>query len=331
MKKISLLALLLSITIVATAQVSKTIMVEHFTNSVCSVCNILNPGILSNIDNQGNIIHLSIHPSKPYDECLFSQQNPTEQDNRAIYYNIFNATPRLVINGQVIQSGTDYSADALYDSYENQTSPISITMLQTKQNDQLDIEATITTEASNDLQDLRLHVMAVERVVDYNAPNGEMMHHDVFRQLLTEDGGIPISLESGVGESVQMTLTKDILSNWVKDEMYAIAFVQNEVTKEIIQSSATTVEQDDLVSVTDTPRLEVDWAIYPNPAQEELWVEINNAAEFEATIYNQVGVALRKGTIQQKGSFDIGNLPVGIYFIKIENEAGFTIEKLNKL
>src|SRR6185436_4956285 len=84
------------------AQVPKKTVVEHFTNTKCSVCAARNPGFNANLNHQANVIRLAIHPSSPYSGCLLYNQNATDNDARTNYYGVYGGTPRLVINGNVV-------------------------------------------------------------------------------------------------------------------------------------------------------------------------------------------------------------------------------------
>ena len=92
----------------AFSQVPKKAVVEHFTNTNCSVCASRNPGFYTNLNMQTGVLNLAVHPSSPYPNCLLYQQNATANDARTNYYGIYGSTPRLVINGNVISSAANY-------------------------------------------------------------------------------------------------------------------------------------------------------------------------------------------------------------------------------
>ena len=116
------------------SQVPKKVVVEHFTNTNCSICASRNPGFYTNLHNQTGILHLAVHPSSPYPNCLLYQQNGTANDARTNYYGIYGSTPRLVINGNVISGGTNYSSSSIFTPYLGLTSPASIRIIQEKLN-----------------------------------------------------------------------------------------------------------------------------------------------------------------------------------------------------
>ena len=130
--KSGLLLIILLISQLVYSQTLKKIMVEHFTNTNCSVCASRNPGFYTNFDTQSNAIHLAVHPSSPYPACLLSQQNQPENDQRTNYYGVYGGTPRLVINGDVISTSVNYSSASIFTPYLSQTSPASIRIEQQK-------------------------------------------------------------------------------------------------------------------------------------------------------------------------------------------------------
>lgn len=118
-----LLALLfqLALTTQMNAQmVAKKVIVEHFTNSRCGVCASKNPSLFTNLTSHPDILHISYHPSSPYSSCVFSQSNPAENDSRTNFYGIFGGTPRIVIQGDVISSSTNFGSSTLFTAYEDQ-------------------------------------------------------------------------------------------------------------------------------------------------------------------------------------------------------------------
>ena len=114
------------------SQVPKKTIVEHFTNTKCSICASRNPGFYTNLNNQPGVLHLAIHPSSPYNGCQLYQQNSSENDARTNYYGVYGGTPRLVINGSVISVNANYSDNSMFTPFLQQTSPALIKINQIK-------------------------------------------------------------------------------------------------------------------------------------------------------------------------------------------------------
>src|SRR5580765_1346486 len=121
--------------------VPRTTVVEHFTNTFCSVCASRNPGFYSNLAAFPDVLHISIYPSAPYPACPFNQMNKAEQDARANYYGVLGATPRLVINGTPISANTQYTDPAIFGA--GQTSDFAM-YVRLRRSDATSGEAIIT-------------------------------------------------------------------------------------------------------------------------------------------------------------------------------------------
>jgi hypothetical protein len=111
---------------VAAQPVPRTSVVEHFTNTYCSVCASRNPGFYGNLAAFPQVLHIAYYPSSPYAACPFNQMNRPENDARTRFYGIYGSTPRLVINGSEVPSGTPYTDPAIFTSGLGQTSDFSL-------------------------------------------------------------------------------------------------------------------------------------------------------------------------------------------------------------
>ncbi|MCB9295388.1 MAG: Omp28-related outer membrane protein [Lewinellaceae bacterium] len=115
--------------------------------------------------------------------------------------------------------------------------------------------------------DIRLFVAVVEKEIQYNAPNGETLHHDVFRDMLTSKDGDPVSL-AAAGGSVTASFNYTIQNNWNANQVYVLAFVQDYATKEVFNSGT---PFDPLISSAEEASVSA-MRLYPNPALEEPWL-----------------------------------------------------------
>ncbi|MGL5890062.1 MAG: T9SS type A sorting domain-containing protein [Bacteroidia bacterium] len=221
------------------AQVPRKVVVEHFSNTLCSVCASRNPGFYTNYSNQPNTIHLSVHPSSPYSGCVLSQHNVAGNDGRTNYYGIYGSTPRLVIQGDVIAPSANYSASALFASYTGQTSPASIRIEQTKfANDSIRASVIIKTEATHNLGSLQLYVALAEDTVFYNAPNGENEHYDVFRKAFTGVTGLAVTLPANVGDSVVYTFSSPANLVWNFARINTFVILQETTSQAVVQAQS---------------------------------------------------------------------------------------------
>lgn len=239
----------LSIYSVAYSQVAKKVVVEHFTNTKCSICASKNPGFYTNLNNQPGLIHLAIHPSSPYSACVFSQHNVTENDGRTNYYNIYGGTPRLVIQGVVISGSANYNAASMFTPYLGQTSPASIKILQSKYgNDSIRSTIVIKTEAAHSLGNLKLFVALAEDTINYTGSNGEPRHYDVFRKSLTGATGVSVNLPVNIGDSVVYSMSSASNVAWNFSRIRTIAILQEATSKAVVQSESVLANSNNLTT-----------------------------------------------------------------------------------
>jgi hypothetical protein len=78
------------------------------------------------------------------------------------------------------------------------------------------------------------------------------------------------------------------------------------------------------VLVLDTPELKADLQMYPNPSARILQIKLNeeHIQEVKAMVYNERGQTVYQGSLQKQGAkfnLDVLNLPLGKYYISIQN------------
>ena len=322
MKRINLTVLLLCyfITLSAQQEVKKYVLVEHFSNTVCAPCAVFNPVMFEMLENfEGDYHHISYHPPVPWTSCLFYQHNTIDNSSRAIEYNI-PGTPIVALAGTILggSSGSILPQEK-FEEQLNLTSPVQVLVEETTGQDR-QVIVTVKTVGNLPAQNLRLFVTLVEKTIDYNAPNGETIHHNVLRDVLSSEEGDPIAL-AATGQQVTATFDYSIDNEWIAEEIYAVAFVQNPFTLEVLNSG--TRFDDNIVGLR--PLLEEPITLFPNPAQDLLQIDLQSL-EFEESqleVYNIAGSLLLSKQIRQaKPQLDISTLSKGIYLLKINTPQG---------
>ncbi|PSR14543.1 MAG: hypothetical protein DA408_09050 [Bacteroidetes bacterium] len=333
MKKLFLLSALALFTFLSYTQaqaVAKTIVVEHFTNSRCGICASRNPGFYANLNQQEGVLHLAIHPSSPYNSCIFYLANPVENDARTNYYGIYGGTPRLVIEGVVISAGTNYGNASIFTPYQNQTTPVSLRIRQTKEQGMMTVSVTIKAEADNTIGDARLFLAAAEKRVVYNAPNGEGEHHDVFRKTFNgEPTGATVAVPAIAGDSLVITgmLTPD--ANWVFDQLYTMAILQSATDREVFQAAAAAPSDNEpLVGTFEVNELAA--SIFPNPVTDLLQVRLAGSEKARVRLYSTQGVLLQEQSFVGQVSLDVATYPAGIYWLEVEAAGKQAVRKIVK-
>jgi hypothetical protein len=304
----------------ATAQVAKTTILEHFTNSNCGICASVNPGAYTTLGNFPNALHITFHPSSPYATCFFSMQNAVENDARTNYYGIYGSTPRFVVNGVAISSvaqlnNTLASAQTDSSDFAVRATQEFITA------DSVAVRVVVTKVAADTTTGATLFVGALQDTVVKATGNGESIHQDVFRKALSTSIGNVIALPTNVGDSVVYTYSYVVNTTWIAAKMNTIAILQNTTSKRNINAA-----QSINVVTPVTPPAALSYAsqgsvvVYPNPANSVIHVQNwNNYSSY--TIYATDGrQAIASG--KMLFSLPVGNLAPGNYILLLTSNTG---------
>lgn len=334
MKKLTLLFAFACgvISLNAQALPKKYVLLEHFTNSRCSVCASRNPAFYSQIANYpDDVRHLSIHPPVPYSNCLIYQSNTTENNARSNYYGIIG-TPRVAVNGTLAPSGSTLLPTATLQSALNQTSPIAITVQESGTFPTKTATITITAYGAAPSGNYKLYAAVAESTVNYTSPNGESKHHDVFRAMLPNVNGENITLPAAGGSlSFTYNYTYTAPTGWTSnyDSLYVMAFVQNTETKEVLNTGT---RFDPLFVSTGAPATIQSVQVQPNPATDEARVSLPGRQLERVEVFSIGGQLVRTASETQN---DLVRIPLhaltpGIYIVKITGKDGLFVGKLVK-
>jgi len=295
--------------------VPRVVVVEHFTNTLCSVCASRNPGFYANLRQQAGALHIAYHPSSPYRACLFSQQNTAENDARTNFYGVYGGTPRLVINGLEIPAGQDYATPALFAPFQGQTSSLAVSVtLVPAGADSITATVRVETRAPHSYGTLSLYLALAEDTVSYAAPNSEQRHFDVFRKSFTGINALAFSPGAAVGSVVVIERTIYRNPGWVSRRLYALALVQ-EASRALVQAGASAR----LGTVTATSAgtaAATGLQVYPNPAGDEVSVNAD-FQDFRLEIYNSLGQHVQTQYVEGKlSTLSIGRFAPGPYLLR---------------
>lgn len=316
MRKLQLLFVALLLASASQAQTPQRVVVEHFTNTRCSICASRNPAFYANLENHPEVIHLAIHPSSPYPQCLFNQYNVSGNDGRTNYYGIYGSTPKFVIQGVVLASSSQSGDPAIFDPYLGQTTAAEITLSHMITGAYVQLSITLKATADNTLGSLRLFAALSEDQVQYAAPNGEGNHYDVFREAYTQVDGESVDFPANAGDSIIITKTLLLDGAWNLNDISSTVILQDASTRAVIQA-----EQ---LNLSNTPlgisKLETQDRMFPNPASSSLHVDINNLGKKNnLQLLDALGRLVQEETLVATGiqSIDISKIPQGIYYARL--------------
>lgn len=309
MKKTLLYLLLFVLSIPGFAQVERKVIIEHFTNSRCGICSIRNPIFYQTIENYPQVLHIAYHPSAPYASCIFSQHNPAENDDRTYFYGIYGATPRVVIQGEVIPPQTPLITSAQIEDKLGGQSDYELSVTNTAvSRSSFNVKLTITRVSGNPgLETIRVFAGLAEETIDYNAPNGETKHHDVFRRRVFYD---TVNMHN-VGDTRIIEREYSMHQDWNADEIYSYAIIHDMITQEVKQSASST-ESPSLINNNTTE--EISSIFYPNPASSTITIQPEYQDRFtNVELYSFIGN--RVGDFGNTTQLNVSELPDGMYFI----------------
>lgn len=295
-------------------EVSKNILIEHFTNSVCSTCANKNPGFYNTIEPYEKVIHIAYHPSSPYAGCVFSQHNPSENDERTNYYGLYGGTPRIVVNGEVQTASNNLISNPVLNSQNSLSSAFEIQIEQFQySSDSMYSEIKILRKAPSSLNTAELYVVLSEKEIEYAAPNGENIHHDVFRKFLLKD--LLFNLPNNGNETSFFVGTK-IDQDWQPSELISTAFIQNATSKEIVQAAQS--EKLNFSTGISLYKL-MEKAVYPNPTKDFLYINNDQFLLHKLEIYSIIGTLIHEENLEEKSrvKIDAQQFGEGNYILRI--------------
>ncbi|MEP7268572.1 MAG: Omp28-related outer membrane protein [Saprospiraceae bacterium] len=322
---LSFVLLLISVTLFG-QDVPRYVLTEHFTNTWCPICSSRNPDFYALIQKYPkNVHHVSIHPPIPYSGCPLYQYNKQQNTDRTAYYKI-QGTPAVVLNGGPVNGGYPLLSEDVLKKEIAKTSPLQVIVSETKNGGNR--SATITLKSSGPISgDLRLFVMLVEKNLRFTASNGELDHYDVFRKFITPGSGQIINIPNSSEQKFEIPFQDT--TGWKPEEIYALAFVQNAVTNEVLNSGT---RFDQLTSATSNKVSVQNLKIYPTLAKDLLFIEspLDDIEKYD--IINIQGQTLATGTLPKSkfASIGINMLPQGVYWIKMQQPDGIFLAKFVK-
>lgn len=304
------------------AQVVKTSLVEHFTNTSCSVCANNNNGYYNIINNYPNTLHISFHPSSPYSNDFFNQQNQVENDARTNFYGVFGSTPRLVVNGAVI---TNSNLNNTLSASSTATSNFEVLVRQEQvSGNDFNVSVVLKKVANDNLVSATLFVGVSEDTIYQTTNNGENVHYNVFRKALSATVGNCVTLPVNIGDSTVSTFNYTAPSNWNVNRLHTIALLQK-ADKSMINAAKS------INSVLNTTGIFTDndemFSIFPNPVKSGLFYMGTEADQLE--IINITGQVVRtiNGVLQNQ-SIDVSSLNKGVYILRIKKDINYSQHKI---
>lgn len=222
-------------------QAPRYVLLEHFTQASCGPCAAQNPGFESTIinPNPDKVRHVAYHTSWPGTDPMYNH-NPTESDARVSYYNI-TGVPDVLLLGNKKRSNPGGITQQDVDYWFSYGSPIKINVSEVDNGNNRDVTVEVKTVGTIPSGNWVLRTAIVEDPIDYGSPpgsNGETHFPNVFRKMLPSTSGDAVVFAS-LNNSVTFNYNYNEDPAWNTANIKVIAWVQNETTKEVLNSGST--------------------------------------------------------------------------------------------
>ncbi len=318
---------------------TRKVLFEEGTNASCAPCAGSNPILVAWLQNhQAQAISIMYHASYPGYDPMY-QLNPTQSTERIAYNNIV-AVPTCNVDG-LIYDIWPFSATSFDNAYNTRlavTPPVSITVVDQRiAGDSIKSQITLTVHSNLPAGTHKLRVFAVEKLIVYATPpgsNGETIFHTVFRRAYPNTTGIDCPTSAG---TYNYTYKYKRESAWQDTSIATVAFVQNDVNKEVLNSGKGTYIATGINNTSN--ELPGRYSLeqnYPNPFNPTTNIrfaipksgfttlKVYDAMGREvATLYNS---KLEAGKYESE--FNAMNLSSGVYFYKLVSGDFTEVKKL---
>ncbi|TAE78346.1 MAG: T9SS C-terminal target domain-containing protein [Bacteroidetes bacterium] len=75
----------------------------------------------------------------------------------------------------------------------------------------------------------------------------------------------------------------------------------------------------------------VEWSVWPNPTDNEVYIKANNAEQFTYELYNTTGnLVIKSSILATEAKLDLSNTEHGIYYLKLTTTTGTSYHKVVK-
>ncbi len=251
MKKYILLSLLLAgSTWFVSAQNQRLVLAEEFTNASCGPCAAQNPAFDALLNaNPTKITAVKYHTNWPGVDPM-NAHNPQDIAARVTYYSV-SGVPYCRLDGVAVTGSSYVGApsnlnQAKIDAEFAITSPL-LMQLQANLNPAQDsIFVTLLVHATQAVTGtLVAHIAVIEKHINFvSAPggNGEKNFSNVVVKLVPGKNGTSIGSSMNAGD-YKLLKYAWALPSWIynKNELAAVAFVQNNANKAVIQAANSSV------------------------------------------------------------------------------------------
>ena len=247
MKKLLAITTLIFSVFFVFGQTNRIVLLENFIQASCNPCAFYNQEMQKFMDTTTlSIVMINYHTPFPGEDTM-SLQNPEVVEERMDYYNI-NEVPVSVIDGNYFQGGPlgsffngeyGWNISDMQDR-ANEESPFVISVEHEFDEIIETIDIEIKIEAQENISgNFFFYMILVEKKIEFSEPpgtNGEKLFRYVVKEIFSGESEFSVPNEFHTGEQRTFIKNQEI-SNVFENEMISVvAFIQDDDTKEILQT-----------------------------------------------------------------------------------------------
>ena len=225
----------------------------------------------------------------------------------------------VALNGGALQGVSNVTIGILQGEAAKR-SPIGIQVTESLSGSNVNATIQVKTYGTVPAGTYKLYAAQVLKRVNQATPNGESIHYDVFRKWMINDG---VSFTpAAIGSSLSISYTYPNETIWSSNENYLVVFVQNTITKEVL-NSGTKFDPTLPAPTQETNQLSQKIHLYPNPATTDLTLELDDLNAESFAIFNAQGQLIEKQFItNSKKVISLTGYAKGIYWIRVQTPEG---------
>ncbi|MCG8409891.1 MAG: T9SS type A sorting domain-containing protein [Bacteroidales bacterium] len=312
---------------------SRIILLEHFANPN-EVDFVNTQDDLQDIvrDNPSDVVLSQFFTSYPSTNTI-SNLYPAGPSARTLYYGV-SQVPYSIVDGgdrhfNYSSINTLHSSDIRRRALE--VTKYDITVRQGVEDRQLSVYGKIRAKEDIPSVALSSRIAVVEKSVEHEG----MVIQNVLRAMLPDPAGTLIERQWNHNDSVVMIYTWQIPEGVNADSLVSIVFLQDEQSNEIYQTAY--IEDFSIVtSVEQQFNLGNNYRIYPNPFSDYFSIRFTETLkrDVKVELFNNIGTLVKNITIrkgQQVLYIEMNDLPVGVYYIRLNSEETINSTKLIKI
>ncbi|GJQ33407.1 MAG: hypothetical protein HBSAPP04_22460 [Ignavibacteriaceae bacterium] len=300
---------------------------EEVTNTSCGPCASSNPVLNAYLEQMhDSLVAVTYHAWWPgVNDPMYQHNIQQNRDRIQFMKGNVNATPWLNVDG-IIVDVWPFTPANLSGAYNTRMAvPASVGLTVFHQRISPDsVEVTVQTTNLSTLPSgtWKLRVLAIEDPINYTtAPgsNGERFFPHVFRKAVPTSAGENYPTAPGM---YQFTYRYKFESAWVDSNTYAIAYVQDDVTKEVLNSSSSRfassvpVELTSFTATSQSKGILLEWTTASETNNYGFEIEKST----DGNIYSTEAFIAGKGTTlaETNYSYFITGLPNGEVYVRLK-------------